>query len=64
MVDKSTRLESADLPRAVISLIDMVSASHYWLWCPILATILGAQFGTFLYDTFLLTSDESIATKL
>jgi len=38
--------------------------SQYWLWCPILATITGAQFGTFVYDTFLLTSNDSIATKL
>lgn len=27
--------------------------SHYWLWCPILGPIAGAQFGTMFYDAFL-----------
>lgn len=29
--------------------------SHYWIWCPIMAPILGAQAGAFLYDLFLYT---------
>lgn len=30
-------------------------ASQYWLWGPIIAPILGAQSGAFLYDVFLYT---------
>ncbi|KAL1748185.1 aquaporin-like protein [Schizophyllum fasciatum] len=27
--------------------------NQYWIWCPIIATVLGAQVATILYDTFL-----------
>jgi len=30
--------------------------SQYWLWCPIISPILGAQLGGLLYDTFLFTA--------
>ncbi|KAH8081994.1 aquaporin [Cristinia sonorae] len=36
---------------------------QYWLWCPILGTILGAQFGIFLYDTFIFTGNETIINR-
>ncbi|KAF6751659.1 aquaporin-like protein [Ephemerocybe angulata] len=29
--------------------------SHYWIWCPIIAPIAGAQAGALLYDFFLFT---------
>jgi aquaglyceroporin related protein len=29
------------------------SESHYWLWCPILGPVAGAQCGTIFYDAFL-----------
>lgn len=38
--------------------------SQYWVWCPILAPILGAQFAAFLYDLFLFAGEGSIVHKL
>jgi len=37
--------------------------NHYWIWCPILAPILGAQAGALFYDTFLYNGDDSIVNK-
>ncbi|KAF9558688.1 aquaporin, partial [Agrocybe pediades] len=37
---------------------------QYWLWSPVFATIMGAQFGTMMFDVFLDTGDQSIVTKL
>jgi hypothetical protein len=37
--------------------------SHYWLWCPISATILGGQFGAAIYDMLIFTGSESIINK-
>ncbi|KAJ2936973.1 hypothetical protein H1R20_g120, partial [Candolleomyces eurysporus] len=31
--------------------------NQYWLWCPIIAPIVGAQAGAFLYDLFLYTGE-------
>ncbi|KAF4611157.1 hypothetical protein D9613_006641 [Agrocybe pediades] len=36
---------------------------QYWLWSPVFATIMGAQFGTMMFDIFLDTGDQSIVTK-
>ncbi|KDQ62611.1 hypothetical protein JAAARDRAFT_466206 [Jaapia argillacea MUCL 33604] len=33
---------------------------QYWLWCPVIAPILGAQVGTLIYDAFIFTGAESI----
>jgi aquaglyceroporin related protein len=32
--------------------------NHYWIWCPILAPIIGAQVATCLYDAFLFMGEE------
>jgi len=37
--------------------------NHYWLWCPILAPILGCQIGALFYDAFLFTGEESWTNK-
>ncbi|KDR82496.1 hypothetical protein GALMADRAFT_57615 [Galerina marginata CBS 339.88] len=37
--------------------------NQYWLWCPVLAPILGALFGSLVYDTMLYTGDDSIINK-
>ncbi|KII90783.1 hypothetical protein PLICRDRAFT_697263 [Plicaturopsis crispa FD-325 SS-3] len=37
--------------------------NHYWLWCPVIAPIIGAQFGTFVYDALLYTGSESILNR-
>ncbi|KAJ6462023.1 aquaporin [Mycena vitilis] len=37
--------------------------SHYWLWCPIISPILGAQAGCVFYDAFLYTGEESPFNK-
>ncbi|KAJ7134840.1 major intrinsic protein superfamily membrane channel protein [Mycena epipterygia] len=37
--------------------------NHYWLWCPILAPILGAQAGAIFYDAFIYLGDESPFNK-
>ncbi|KAI1794876.1 aquaporin [Ganoderma leucocontextum] len=37
--------------------------SHYWLWCPVIAPIVGALVGTFSYDLFFYTGGESILNK-
>ncbi|KAF9046942.1 aquaporin-like protein [Hymenopellis radicata] len=37
--------------------------NHYWIWCPIMASILGAQIATLLYDTILLKGEQSGINK-
>ncbi|KAF8913651.1 aquaporin-like protein [Mucidula mucida] len=37
--------------------------NHYWIWCPIMASILGAQIATLLYDTILLQGEQSVTRK-
>ncbi|KAH9851504.1 aquaporin [Lenzites betulinus] len=37
--------------------------SHYWLWCPVIAPIIGALAGVFVYDTLLFTGAESLLNK-
>ncbi|KAF8345029.1 aquaporin-like protein [Amanita rubescens] len=37
--------------------------NQYWLWCPVIAPILGAQFGAGFYDIFLYNGDDSIVNK-
>jgi len=60
---------SRDLgPRVLTSLVGYGTAVYtfrgqYWFWCPIVATVLGAQAGTFLYDAFLYNGDDSRINK-
>ncbi|KZT27358.1 aquaporin [Neolentinus lepideus HHB14362 ss-1] len=37
--------------------------NQYWLWCPVLGPILGAQAGTLIYDSLIFTGAESILNK-
>jgi aquaglyceroporin related protein len=37
--------------------------NQYWLWCPVIAPIMGALFGSLVYDTMLYTGDDSIINK-
>ncbi|KAI0755223.1 aquaporin [Daedaleopsis nitida] len=37
--------------------------SQYWLWCPVIAPIIGALVGVFLYDAFFFTGAESLLNK-
>jgi aquaglyceroporin related protein len=37
--------------------------NQYWLWCPIIAPICGALFGTLIYDAFIFEGEESIFNK-
>jgi aquaglyceroporin related protein len=37
--------------------------SHYWFWCPGIATTLGAQAGVVIYDFLIFTGKESIFNK-
>jgi len=55
-------------PRLLTSMVGYGKAvftfrNQYWLWCPIIAPILGAQFGTIFYDLFIFTGEESIFNK-
>jgi aquaglyceroporin related protein, other eukaryote len=52
-------------PRLLTSMVGYGKAVYtfrdqYWLWCPILAPICGAQVGAALYDSLLFTGAESI----
>ncbi|TFK39522.1 aquaporin-like protein [Crucibulum laeve] len=38
--------------------------NHYWIWCPVIATICGAQMGTLAYDLFLHKGDGGLINKL
>ncbi|KAJ7701742.1 aquaporin-like protein [Mycena rosella] len=51
-------------PRLLTSMVGYGSQvytfrSQYWLWCPVIATILGGQAGTLFYDIFLFNGPES-----
>jgi len=37
--------------------------NQYWLWCPVMAPILGAQFGSLVYDLMLYTGEDSPINK-
>ncbi|RDB19769.1 hypothetical protein Hypma_013200 [Hypsizygus marmoreus] len=37
--------------------------NQYWLWCPVLGPILGAQVGTMFYDAFLYNGEDSRFNK-
>jgi len=55
-------------PRFLTSMVGYGKAvytfrNEYWLWCPIIAPILGAQVGAIFYDAFLFTGEESIFNK-
>ncbi|KAF9260666.1 putative aquaporin 4 [Marasmius fiardii PR-910] len=52
-------------PRLLTSMVGYGSAvytfrNHYWIWCPIMAPILGAMAGTCFYDALLFIGEESI----
>ncbi|KAF9451188.1 aquaporin [Macrolepiota fuliginosa MF-IS2] len=36
---------------------------QYWVWCPIMATILGAQVATLIYDLFIYPGTDSLVFK-
>ncbi|KAJ3767314.1 putative aquaporin 4 [Lentinula raphanica] len=55
-------------PRLLTSMVGYGSAvytfrNQYWLWCPILAPIFGAQAGAMFYDVLLFNGRESIVNK-
>jgi len=55
-------------PRILTSMVGYGKAvytfrNHYWVWCPIMAPILGAQAGAMFYDAFLYTGPDSIFNK-
>ncbi|KAF8645150.1 hypothetical protein AX16_007978 [Volvariella volvacea WC 439] len=37
--------------------------NHYWIWCPVMAPILGAQVGALFYDVFFYTGKDSPINK-
>ncbi|KAF7422673.1 hypothetical protein PC9H_010829 [Pleurotus ostreatus] len=37
--------------------------NQYWLWCPIMGPIVGAQLGTIFYDLFIFQGNESLINK-
>ncbi|KAF4577074.1 hypothetical protein EYR36_005061 [Pleurotus pulmonarius] len=37
--------------------------NQYWLWCPIMGPIVGAQLGTIFYDIFIFEGNESLINK-
>jgi aquaglyceroporin related protein len=55
-------------PRILTSMVGYGGAvysfrSQYWLWCPVIATIIGAQFGCMAYDMLLYTGEDSPVNK-
>jgi len=55
-------------PRLLTSMVGYGKAvytfrNQYWLWCPIIAPILGGIAGVFLYDLFFFTGIESILNR-
>ncbi|KAF8884815.1 aquaporin-like protein [Infundibulicybe gibba] len=50
-------------PRLLTSMVAM-AAIQYWIWCPIIATIAGAQFATFIYDLLISSSDTDVIGKM
>lgn len=50
-------------PRLLTSMVGYgkdvyIYRNQYWLWCPIIAPFLGAQFGTIFYDAFLYNGED------
>lgn len=37
--------------------------NQYWIWCPILGPIMGAQFAALVYDTFIYTGEDSAISR-
>jgi aquaglyceroporin related protein, other eukaryote len=37
--------------------------SQYWLWCPVIGPIIGAQLGAITYDLLLFTGEESLMNR-
>ncbi|KAJ8520828.1 hypothetical protein ONZ45_g2398 [Pleurotus djamor] len=37
--------------------------NHYWLWCPVAGSIVGAQLGTVFYDIFMFKGKESLINR-
>ncbi|KAG6908265.1 hypothetical protein DXG01_005530 [Tephrocybe rancida] len=55
-------------PRLLTSMVGYGKAvytfrNHYWIWCPIIAPFLGAQFGAMFYDAFLYNGDDGRFNK-
>ncbi|KAK2460762.1 hypothetical protein APHAL10511_007232 [Amanita phalloides] len=55
-------------PRLLTSMVGYGKAvytfrNQYWLWCPVIAPIVGAQVGTLFYDIFLYNGDDSRINK-
>jgi len=55
-------------PRLLTSMVGYGKAvytfrNQYWIWCPIMAPIMGAQVGTLFYDIFLYNGDDSYINK-
>jgi len=55
-------------PRILTSMVGYGKAvytfrNQYWLWCPVIAPIMGAQAGAFVYDAFLYIGEDSIFNK-
>ncbi|KNZ81091.1 hypothetical protein J132_03081 [Termitomyces sp. J132] len=50
--------------KAVYTFRQPVIVCQYWIWCPIIAPFLGAQFGALFYDAFLYNEDDGFFNKL
>ncbi|KAG6840842.1 hypothetical protein C0991_003789 [Blastosporella zonata] len=55
-------------PRLLTSMVGYGKAvytfrNQYWIWCPIIAPFLGAQFGALFYDAFLYNGDDGHFNK-
>ncbi|KAK7447700.1 hypothetical protein VKT23_013955 [Stygiomarasmius scandens] len=55
-------------PRLLTSMVGYGSQvytfrNHYWLWCPVLGSIIGCQIGAFLYDFLLYDGPGSIFSR-
>ncbi|KAF8978219.1 aquaporin-like protein, partial [Cyathus striatus] len=46
-------------PRLLTAMVGYGKAVQYWLWCPVIAPICGAQVGALFYDAFYFTGEES-----
>ncbi|KAE9395432.1 putative aquaporin 4 [Gymnopus androsaceus JB14] len=56
-------------PRILTSMVGYGSQvytfrNQYWIWCPILAPILGGLTGTMLYDTLIFIGEESLVNRV
>jgi aquaglyceroporin related protein len=48
----------------VLVMLTSALISQYWLWCPVIGPIVGAQLGVIVYDTLLFTGEESLINRL